>query len=67
MPDVGFRVQSIRIDHSNMTRLPGWIGALPNLLKLDLEDVALAAWSSAGFTALQSLDILACEVAEVWA
>ncbi|CAL5222866.1 g5292 [Coccomyxa viridis] len=59
------RLQSIRIDHSNMTRLPGWIGALPNLLKLDLEDVALAAWSSAGFTALQSLDILACEVAEV--
>ena len=47
-----------------MPRLPGWMGALPNLAYLQLDEVALDAWSFAGFKSLQSLDISSCDVAD---
>ena len=48
-----------------MNRLPAWMGALANLLYLQLEGVMLVAWSWAGFKSLQSLDISSCNVVQV--
>ncbi len=48
-----------------MRKLPGWMGALPNLAYLQLDGVALDAWSFSGFKSLQSLDISSCNLAKV--
>ncbi|CAL5222865.1 g5291 [Coccomyxa viridis] len=59
------RLQSICMEQSEMNRLPAWMGALANLLYLQLEGVMLVAWSLAGFKSLQSLDISSCNVVQV--
>ncbi len=41
-----------------MGRLPAWMGVLPNLTFLEMDEVELDAWPSAGFTSLQSLGML---------
>ena len=55
------------MDESVMLQLPGWMGALPDLAYLDLNDVKLdmTGWSFPGIKSLQSLDISSCNLGMV--
>ncbi len=48
-----------------MTRLPGWMGALPNLTSLHAIEADLYEWPSEGFRSLQCLGILCGDVQAV--
>ena len=48
-----------------MTRLPGWMGALPNLTSLHAIEADLYEWPSEGFRSLQCLGILCGDVRAV--
>ena len=44
-----------------MSKLPDWMGALPELSSLYMEYVPLSAWPPGGFKSLQRLEIVVCE------
>ena len=62
---LGTYLQELSIEHTNMTRLPDWIGALSKLGWLRLNGIKLEQWVLSGFESLQRLDVLTCNATKV--
>ena len=58
-------MQRITVRRSTVKKLPAWMGGLPKLSFLELDEVQLQVWSLSKFTALQDAHFWDCNATKV--